>query len=219
VLPWRPPASPLPGAGLVRADPLHAWLIGGPYLQKNQMRLQLLATQDGGHSWQARPMPCNRTRGDSMSAQLVPTTAAGLWLFCASEPSAGTQGKAVFRSADGGGTWREIADSSESGGNGPNALPAGGYFANAAVTTRSDAWLALRRGTLMHTRDGGHTWHAAIPYPVANPGDGGVGPVQFVDQRHGWLFSFPDLLFRTRDGGKHWKRIRSHSTRSSVTAW
>jgi photosystem II stability/assembly factor-like uncharacterized protein len=82
-----------------------------------------------------------------------------------------------------------------------------GYLNNAAVTTQSDAWVALSRGTLMHTADGGHTWRLAIPYAIANPGDGGVGPVQFVDAQHGWLFSFPNLLFRTTDGGRHWQKV------------
>jgi photosystem II stability/assembly factor-like uncharacterized protein len=34
----------------------------------------------------------------------------------------------------------------------------------------------------------------------------------FVDRLHGWLFSFPDLLFRTVDGGKHWSEIHLGGT-------
>jgi photosystem II stability/assembly factor-like uncharacterized protein len=86
-------------------------------------------------------------------------------------------------------------------------LTIGGYVYNAAVTSPADAWLALSRGTLIHTADGGRTWHDAIPRELANPNDGGVGPIQFVDPRHGWLLSFPNLLFRTVDGGEHWTRI------------
>jgi photosystem II stability/assembly factor-like uncharacterized protein len=78
---------------------------------------------------------------------------------------------------------------------------------DAAVTSPSSAWLALGRGTLLHTADGGRSWREAIPYAKANPGDGGVGPIIFVDSQHGWLFSFPSLLFRTVDGGRHWQEI------------
>jgi photosystem II stability/assembly factor-like uncharacterized protein len=94
-----------------------------------------------------------------------------------------------------------------SGRDGLKNISSSGYLHNAALTTPSSAWLALGRGTLLHTSDGGRTWREAIPYARANPGDGGVGPVVFVDRRHGWLLSIPRLLFRTADGGDHWRAI------------
>ena len=174
--------------------------------------LRLLGTADGGKSWRALPMPCNRAGAGSMYAQVVPYTAASLWMFCASESSAGEQPKSVFRSADGGQTWRIVANSGGFGNDRGKLqnLTIAGYVDNAAVTSPADAWIALGRYTLMHTGDNDRTWHAAIPVQVANPGGGGVGPVQFVDARHGWVFSFPNLLFRTRDGGKTWQTIHLH---------
>jgi photosystem II stability/assembly factor-like uncharacterized protein len=78
---------------------------------------------------------------------------------------------------------------------------------SAVLSSPSSAWLALGRGTLLNTADGGRTWREAIPYARANPLDGGVGPVFFLDSRHGWLFSSPSLLFRTVDAGRHWQEI------------
>jgi photosystem II stability/assembly factor-like uncharacterized protein len=206
---WRPPPAAAIVPRLARADRLHAWLVSGQTMMKGHMVLNLLGTTDGGRSWHALPMPCIRSGAGAMEAQVVPHTAASLWLFCASEPSAGAQPKSVFRSSDGGRTWRMVADSGGLGGDnsGLRNLTVAGYLNDAAVTTQTDAWLALSRGTLWHTADGGHSWHAAFPIGVANPGGGGVGPVQFVDAYHGWLFSFPDLLFRTVDGGRHWQRV------------
>lgn len=209
LLPWRPPRAATLGSSLARADQLHAWLISGPYMVQNHMLLRLLGTEDGGYTWHALPMPCNHTGFGALYANLLPYTARSLWLFCASQPSAGNQAKSVFRSFDGGHSWRMISRSAVFGNNVGDigTFTGGGYLNNAAVTTPADAWVALSRGTLLHTADGGRTWRPAIPYAMANPGDGGVGPVQFVDARHGWLFSFPNLLFRTTDGGRHWQKI------------
>jgi photosystem II stability/assembly factor-like uncharacterized protein len=206
---WRPPRAAILDSFLARADQLHAWLISGPHMEQNHMVLRLLGTEDGGVSWHELPMPCSRNGAGSMYAQLIPYTAASLWIFCVSQPSAGAQAKAVFRSSDGGRRWRSVARSSSFGrSTAADNLTIGGYLNDAAITTAVDAWIALNRGTLVHTIDGGRTWHQAIPINVANPGGGGVGPVQFVDAWHGWLFSFPHLLFRTTDGGRHWQKIQ-----------
>lgn len=206
---WHPPAAATVGTVLARGDASHAWLVSGPYMIKQRLQLRLLSTVDDGRTWRTLPIPCSGHGAGSMYAQVVPYTTTSVWIFCASEPSAGEQPKSVFRSADGGHTWRMVANSGGFGNDshGLHNLTIAGYFGNAAVTTADDAWIALGRGTLMRTTDGGRAWRPAISYAVANPADGGVGPVQFVDAQHGWLFSYPNLLFRTTDGGRHWKKI------------
>lgn len=210
LMPWRPPnVDRLGGSALARFGQRDAWLISGPSMVGSHLALRLFGTRDRGRSWHPLPMPCSEHDAGSLYAQLVPYTGVDLWLVCASQPSAGAQPKSVFRSSDGGRTWRMVADSGGFGmeRTGLHNLTFMGYMGNVAVTGSSDAWVALGRGTLMHTADGGKTWGAAIPYGIANPGGGGVGPVQFVDARDGWLLSFPNVLFRTRDGGKHWRPI------------
>lgn len=205
----RPPVAPRIGSSITRANAKVAWITGGASPTMNSQRLALVATTDGGTNWQRLPMPCNRTGFGALYGSLVAYTAVDLWLFCASEPSAGSQAKSVFRSFDGGHSWRLIARSPVFGNSSAavGSFSGSGYLNDVAVTSPNDAWVALGRGTLIHSGDGGRTWHQAIPIQRADPGGGGVGPIQFVDPRHGWLLSFPSLLFRTIDGGQQWQAM------------
>lgn len=205
----RLPVFPRQGSSIARAGPNVAWVVGGPTPNVDVSRLTLAATTNGGWTWSLRPMPCNHAGFSALSVDLVAYTATDLWLFCASQPGAGLQAKAVFRSTDGGRTWRLVSRSSTLGtaSRTVGTLTVGGYVSNAAVTSARGAWLALFRDTLIHTSDGGRTWRPAIPINVADPGGSGVGPIQFVDARHGWLLSFPTLLFRTVNGGRSWQKV------------
>ena len=60
--------------------------------------------------------------------------------------------------------------------------------------------MGLGRGGLIWTTDGGRTWREALSYLIANPFDGSVGPIFFVDQRNGWVVTRIGI-FRTADGG------------------
>lgn len=207
----HPPVEPAIGWSIARANADVAWVTGRAGPRANSMRLTFIVTTDGGRTWRRLPMPCNDTGFGALYADIVPYTPTNLWLFCASEPGAGSQAKAVFRSSDGGHTWQIVARSSIFGDTRGDVgtMTGVGYLNDAAVTSSRDAWVALSRDTLVRTVDGGRTWHAAIPINMADPGGGGVGPVEFIDPRHGWLLSFPTLLFRTSDGGRHWLRMPS----------
>jgi photosystem II stability/assembly factor-like uncharacterized protein len=200
---WQPPNSWRTAASLTRGDARHAWLLSGEMAAPpNHLTRRLLATDDAGKTWHALPIPCGSQGpiGDILAA----LGRHHLWAFCGSVPSAGWQLKTVDRSDDGGRHWRLV---SASGTDGLNNISGSGYMNSAVLSSPSSAWLALGRGTLLYTADGGRTWREAIPYARANPLDGGVGPVFFLDSRHGWLFSSPSLLFRTVDAGRHWQEI------------
>ena len=197
-------ARPLPRSEVtfVRINPTHAYLIALLHPGRNAKQT-LMRTVDGGATWTRLPDPCPPGSAPPMLASFG---FEHLWTLCAWGSSAGAESKTVYRSDDAGGSWRLV---SASGVRYPlHNLTAAGYAVSLALTSANSAWLALGRGTLLHTADGGQTWAPAIPYAQANPLDGGVGPVMFVDRLHGWLFSFPDLLFRTVDGGRHWGEIR-----------
>ncbi|HWE64746.1 MAG TPA: YCF48-related protein [Chloroflexota bacterium] len=178
---------------LVRTDAGHAWILtfGGSHAT-------LLATVDGGKHWQARGYPCGPV--GSFIDRLAAHDDTHLWLLCGGQPAAGTEFKYLYRSNDGGAHWRRVAKARVPS---TATLPLGGYLADLAVTGAARGWLALVRGTLYTTGNGGSTWQPAISFSQANPGVGGLGPLVFVDPAHGWLGA-QDRVFRTTDGGTQW---------------
>jgi photosystem II stability/assembly factor-like uncharacterized protein len=71
--------------------------------------------------------------------------------------------------------------------------------------------MALNRGTLYVTHDGGQNWAAIGTDQPINLGDAPIGPLCFVDRAHGWLVA-AGRVFRTVDGGVTWQifPIQSH---------
>jgi photosystem II stability/assembly factor-like uncharacterized protein len=164
---------------------------------------QLLVTHNGGRTWQALPTPTDRI---CLVGILSVVAGQHLWFVCADGPATIMQAKQVFVSADGGNTWKLAADDTHF------ATPVGqitivGHIIQAncvAAISATTAFMALNRGTLIRTTDGGHTWNDAIPYAEANNADGSVGPVYFVGQKSGWVAAWLNRLFRTLDGGMTW---------------
>ncbi len=178
--------------------------------------LLLYATTDGGTSWVRRTDPCPLPPPGTPDP-LAAYGSTTLWVGCTSQPAAGNQGKAIYTSSDGGITWT-LASSS-----GPAAMgvpaPTGqlttiGYLDQLALTSPQVGWMALGRGTLLTTRDGGRTWSAAIPIDEV-AGGGGIVRVAFVGGS-GWAIanqaSLPGgittaTVYRTPDGGTTWSPV------------
>ncbi|MCC7104181.1 MAG: exo-alpha-sialidase, partial [Chloroflexi bacterium] len=150
---------------------------------------QLLATDDGGASWETLDQPCGLRRFQRLE-QLDAPNESELWLLCA-----GTYGATammdtlLYVSEDGGRTWLVRAAEVKPGAppNPETSLPTVGSPVNLEVVSSDRAFVSLRRNTLYRTQDGGLTWSPAIDLSLANPEDGGVGPVRFVDSQHGWV--------------------------------
>jgi photosystem II stability/assembly factor-like uncharacterized protein len=179
------------------------------YVAHRHVQLAMRVTHDGGHTWRSQPDPCNRTgAANDASADLV--TAKRWWIVCEGEGAAGNEDKAIFRTRNGGATWRlgaatDVLGShpSQRGGISSYGYPDGLAFA-------SDGWglLTESRGTLYVTRDGGMHFHAEpnVAHPEvdfaggAAAFPGGVGYV-FLGEAH------PRLL-RTHDYGRSWVVVR-----------
>ena len=140
-------------------------------------------------------------------------------MICASQASAGTQAKALYRSSDGGAHWALAAAANApvlTGGQALGAaggLPAGGYVTpyslgheNLAVLTPTEAWLFPDRSGVFDTTDGGRTWSPVTGLAQAGLVEGGTGNVVFVDATHGWVCEAGTGLWRTTDG-KNWQRL------------
>lgn len=105
----------------------------------------------------------------------------------------------LYRTADGGRTWRSVE------------VPSHGAHAGASDTIRffdrRDGRLVVQEPTapfasLFATRDGGARWHAVAHLPE-------VAPVRFQDARVAWQGGgpFAQRLYRSGDGGRHWRRV------------
>jgi photosystem II stability/assembly factor-like uncharacterized protein len=191
-----------PAVQMVALTAQDVWLLswGTPYSPPGDSNsgpapTNLVVTHDGGQSWQALTNPCMEKGW--LEARLAAANPQQFWLLCGTQPGAGQQIKYLYQSGDGGQNWKEVK--AKMGGS--------GYVNSLAVSAPGKLWLALTRGTLIGSSDGGLTWKAAIPHEVANPGDGGVGPVVFADSNHGWLAAAQGKVFFTVDGGASWQPV------------
>src|SRR5207249_4593082 len=83
----------------------------------------------------------------------------------------------------------------------------------------TNGWIVGEFGKIMHTADGGETWHVqektlmegtGIFDPIDLPTLYGVSMLDtqrgrsFSDQQNGWMVGGYGLIYRTTDGGKTW---------------
>src|SRR5438874_2038545 len=134
--------------------------------------LRIAITEDGGRTWHVRAGPCPLPL--SFNAFVSRPTASLAWLLCVGQGGAGNEGKAVYRSRDGGRTWHAL---------GQNGLSSYGYPVGVSIAADGFGLVWETRGTLFVTRDGGRTWRgqASIVRPEIDFGrsavtlPGGVG--------------------------------------------
>jgi photosystem II stability/assembly factor-like uncharacterized protein len=174
-------------------------------------------TADGGQTWVERPDPCPRYF--DVGQEIAASGTDDLWMVCASEPSGGSQAKALYRSSDGGQHWAlaAAANAPVLSGNvslpAGGSLPVGGYVSpdslgheNLAVLTPEAAWLFPDRSGVFQTTNGGHSWSAVSGLARAGLVGGGSGNIVFVDADHGWVCEVGAGLWRT-DDGVHWQHL------------
>jgi hypothetical protein len=173
----------------------------------------LVYTDDGGATWQTRPVPC--TGAFDLGAEIAASSTEDLWLLCGSQASAGDQSKELYRSEDGGMTWALTASATGLGtppppASQPNTLSLGGYIApysighkNLAVATSTTAWLYPFRTAMYKTVSGGRSWTAVPDLSTAGFGSGGPGNVTFISGTQGWICQYGVGLWHTSDG-VHW---------------
>lgn len=181
---------------LVRVGSQTAWIIS----VTGKSSAALLATADGGATWQDLPIPCS---GFEAPPDMAAVDAAHLWLLCSGMPGAGSQAKWLYVSSDGGRGWRLIADPLMAERPPFGNLFIYGYVRDLVAVSDERAFIGLGRGPLMMTRDGGLSWE---PTAVPNVNDSGIWQVLFADDQHGWATTQTDI-WRTTDGGDTWERL------------
>ena len=193
--PHQPPVTAAP-MHLIRNSAARAFVVQMP-----EMDTRLMRTDDGGQSWTTLSVPC---RGFGMPVATL--DGVHVWLVCPSQPGAGSQEKEVYTSVDGGSTWAERASTDPPGQIG--TLTISGYAQWLALASATTGFLAMDRGDLYRSTDGGATWIAS----GISHGDGFFPALNFVDANHGWAVAqIPSMdmagrvgLYRTVDAGASW---------------
>jgi photosystem II stability/assembly factor-like uncharacterized protein len=169
------------------------------------------STHDSGRTWQPSRL---RPQRQGFPLPNLECRADDAWVVFHEGAAAGTEGYHVYRTRDGGSTWRAVLASPfqrrlpsisnyagpfEALGHGVAVLTGGCAPCDGAGTT-----------TIVRTLDGGRRFTRATPFHGYT-----ARAVSFVDGRRGWLLTGKHLasatavnggiLWSTTDGGRHWR--------------
>jgi photosystem II stability/assembly factor-like uncharacterized protein len=155
----------------------------------------LYYTADGGQTWthEALPAPSFGLFTDTVD---LATPRTG-WLLAGSQPAAGTQEKTLYYTTDAGQSWTAIARS------GSHTLPAMGYNAALTFATSRVGYLALARGPLMRTIDGGYHWAPVAASPLQPEAGSPMTGLSFLNATTGYAMD-GSRIWETTDGGVRW---------------
>jgi photosystem II stability/assembly factor-like uncharacterized protein len=207
---WAPagsqPTLPAAPATLLRVSASSAFIV---VASPRAVRARWFETQDGGATWRALTNPCGQSDFADVPASLEGRT---IWVACGVEPSAGTELKQVFVSSDGGGTWQLRAQTADLAGPAVGTLTQGGYVSDLQVVSSTLGFMALSRGGILRSADGGRTW-SQVDLPATTFGD--LSPSLWVlDASHAWVEigsgGYPEGwpgLFRSTNGGLRWSQV------------
>ncbi len=196
---WKdltPPAAG--GSALLSADFLdagHGWLA---IQSSSDGGLSVLATTDGGASWQSAPLPLSADLVGRVSLDFI--DAQNGWAAVQFPSSSIFSQGTLFRTSDGGQTWTQLS------------LPIGDPV---RFVDAQHGWVAGGAGgnELYATQDGGSTWHllSVVSSDEDVPGQVYYGLPEFSSPSEGLLPvtisdpAQPHLeLYATHDGGQTW---------------
>ena len=172
-----------------------AWLHAVFFLDENRgwaggSRGTLLATMDGGKSWQIKSQPAPDVLRD-----IYFTDDQNGWLLCEAnlydlkrrdEPRT-----YLMQTSDGGENWKRIN------------IPSADFEARlvrAVFSQGGRGWAFGEEGTIFTTRDFGASW-TRLQSPTRHLLLGGT----FIDEYRGWLVGAGATIIQTSDGGETWR--------------
>ena len=201
----------LPGTAYVAPtfrDREHGWAIDQSSLSTTG-RATIVATDDGGLQWRPVAAPC--PPGPEAPSRVGLFADGKGWVVCAGDGAAGSQGKAILATADGGTTWRTLSFVGFQGG-GIGGLPLGGIIETAGIVPAATGLLGTSHGSF-RTADGGQSWQEI---GFGDPESHVIDAISLVDGRSGFILlrEFDvarEILLATADSGLTWRRVTGWS--------
>jgi photosystem II stability/assembly factor-like uncharacterized protein len=155
----------------------------------------ILRTRNDGRTWTQITDPCKSQM--VFGKRLTRIDAQNLWIACGFDSAAGSQGKTVYHSNDGGTHWGS-----------KNDAPMRGQFADLVALGTQTALLSTSHSGLLRTTDGGISWREVAPDCC----DAGFGKIETIDYTNAWAIGFgANAIFFTSDRGAHWGRFTFHA--------
>lgn len=167
----------------------------------------------GAGGWRVA-LPARLDRGGEGPLPELGCRGRSVWALFHRGVAAGSEGYDVFRSLDGGRTWRAVLAGLDplrprlprlAPRPGPLAVLGGG----AAVLVGFCPVCGRGPVTVVSTADGGRSWRRSTPLQGYAP-----AAVSFVDRRRGWLLTASPagsaaagLIWATADGGRTWRLL------------
>ena len=181
----------------------------------------LMKTTDGGLRWSLLTSPSLMFPGNAWNAIDFVNPNRG-WLLMGGQPSAGSQQKALYTTANGGVNWTLVTQSASLGSpETPGGLPGTGYIDGLNFSHSSQGYLPLDRGPILVTHDGGRNfspiWTQSFPPDVSM-----VASLSFPSAAVGYVLttsSGATTLWGTTQGGKTWHVIYPPLTPNGPSAF
>ncbi len=197
-----------------------AWIVVGGVGAGPQ---SIEATRNAGHSWST----VGRLPSQNCTLQFVTAVNGTCTIYAG---AAGSMAIVIYRTADGGATWRKIYDDTAVALSGDSSTPVGdlpfGCDKTLDFTSAASGWAlfycAGAGAPIFHTDDGGRTWTARTvgqAKPAVYDGAGFTGPVALDGQRGAVAFTGGNysLVYATKDGGRSFQPVYPPRPRQSWT--
>lgn len=197
----------------------HDESIGWAVSQREEDSFQLMKTVDGGATWKK---PASKKTTDPLGGVIIRSMGKqDAWLEVIGGSGMSQTAYTLFHTSDGGRNWLTVVANSTAGGGPAPGYPSGKSDAPKNegvapgplyVVNRNTAVMGGYCGpcdkpnTVGRTKDGGRTWENSKQALEGSSGQ----LLAMTDESRGWMITLdsekPAVLYKTIDGGLHWKK-------------